>query len=67
LLSNIDICPDLLNKTYKYHYVKSKCQFTGLRHSGMEWRNPAKDGIHANWMPPFPDGMTGKRVSNKAK
>jgi hypothetical protein len=31
-----------------------------LRHSGMDCRNPeTKDGIHAAWMPSFPDGMPG--------
>jgi hypothetical protein len=34
----------------------------------MDCRNPeAKDGIHAAWMPSFPDGMTGKMVCHKAK
>ncbi|WP_411726225.1 hypothetical protein [Methyloglobulus sp.] len=29
------------------------------RHSGMDCRNPgAKKGIHADWMPSLPDGMT---------
>ncbi|NOS73489.1 MAG: hypothetical protein HOP36_02875 [Methyloglobulus sp.] len=34
------------------------------RHPGMDCRNPeTKEGVHADWMPSFPDGMTRNFVS----